>query len=108
MSFLQNMWSTAPEPMDPETAARMDALIDRLATLVVRRELAPAAIVVLESARPFTFAGSQALIFLEPLVRTFLPAADYDLFVKLLEDRERVEALVVAIESKDDQRREKP
>lgn len=101
MSFFRNMWSLETERLDPDTATRMDALVDRLATEVVRRRLAVPAIVVLESARPLTFVGNQALVFLEPLVRTFLSAPDYDLFVKLLEDRDRVEGLIAAIEAKD-------
>lgn len=101
MSFFRNMWSLETEGLDPETSARMDALVDRLATEIVRRRLAVPAIVVLESARPLTFVGNQALVFMEPLVRAFLAAPDYDLFVKLLEDRDRVEALIAAIEAKD-------
>lgn len=101
MSFLSNMWSLEAEPLDPDTASRMADLVERLAAEVVRRRMVTPALVVLESARPLAYAGSQALVFLEPLVRTLLSAPDYDLFVKLLEDRDRVEGLIAAIEAKD-------
>lgn len=101
-----NMWAVAPrEDLSPEEEARMAGLIERLAREVVRRELTPAAILALETARPLTFAGSQALVFLEPLVRLFLEVRDYDLFVRLCEDRDRVEELLLAIEDLDERRR---
>lgn len=97
---LANMWAMEPERLDPEDAARMSDLIGRVADQVVRRRLAPVALVVLETGRPLSFVGSQALVFLDPLVKLFLNVKDYDLFVKLLEDRDRVEQLIAAIEER--------
>lgn len=101
---LSHMWSLAPEPLDPELAERVNALIQRVAGEVVRRRLATPALLVLETAKPLSFLGNQALVFMEPLVRAFLPAPDYDLFVKLLEDRSRVERLIEVIEEREEAR----
>ncbi len=102
---LQNMWSLAPEPLDPTQGERVEALIQRVATEVVRRRLTAPAVLVLESARPLCFLGSQALVFLDPLVRAFLNAPDYDLLVRILEDRSRVERLIEVIEDLEEARR---
>ena len=101
---LSHMWSLAPEPMDPELSERVNALIQRVAAEVVRRRMATPALLVLETAKPLSFLGNQALVFLEPMVRAFLPAPDYELFVKLLEDRSRVERLILAIEEGEEAR----
>lgn len=100
-AFLRNMWALQPEPLDAHTLERLDGLVGRLADAVVRRGLATPAVLVLDSAQPLAFAGSQALVFLEPLVRAFLEAPDYDLLIRLLEDRDRVEALIEAIEARE-------
>lgn len=98
------MWSLAPEPLDEPTAERIGALIERLAAETVRRRLAAPVLLALESTKPLTFLGSQALVFLEPLVRTFLNPGDYDLFIRLLEDRAQVERLLEAIDAREDAR----
>ena len=103
---LGNMWSLEPEPLDPGLAERMEALIQRIAAEAVRRRLATVAVLALESGKPLSFLGSQALVFLEPLVRTFLDPPDDELFVKLLEDRSRVERLVEVLEDLEDARLE--
>jgi len=101
---LPNMWSLAPEPLDPRLAERTEALIQKVAGEVVRRRLAAPAVLVLETGRPLSFLGSQALVFLEPLVRAFLRAPDYDLLVRALEDRSRVERLIEVIEDLEESR----
>jgi len=101
---LQDMWSLAPEPLDPLLAERTEALIQKVASQVVRRRLAAPAVLVLETGRPLSFLGSQALVFLEPLVRAFLQAPDYGLLVRVLEDRSRVERLIEVIEDLEERR----
>ncbi len=63
------------------------------------------AILFLESAKPLSFLGSQALHFFEPLVRSFFSVPDYDRVALLLERRESLEDLLVRIEAKDDESR---
>lgn len=101
---LSHMWSMTPEPLAPELAERLEVLIQRVAGEVVRRRLASPALLVLETGKPLSFLGNQALVFLEPMVRAFLSAPDYDLFLKLLEDRSRVERLIEVIEEGEEAR----
>jgi hypothetical protein len=61
------------------------------------------AILLLESVKPLTFLGSQALLFFEPMVRAFFSVPEYDRVAALLERRESVEALLVRIEAKDEE-----
>lgn len=78
----------------------VDALIEKVADLVIRRRLAAAAIFLLESGKPLTVMGSQLLIFLDPILKLFLTLPDYELFIELLEDRDKVEQLICAIEAR--------
>jgi hypothetical protein len=60
------------------------------------------AIFFLESVKPLSFVGSQALHFFEPMVRAFFNVQDYERFALLMERRENLEALLVRIEARDD------
>lgn len=73
-------------------------LIRRVAEVVVARRMAVPAILFIESSRPLSFVGSQFLYFLEPVVRAFLPGDQFRRVAALLEDRDNVERLLVAIE----------
>jgi hypothetical protein len=64
------------------------------------------AILLLESMKPLSFLGSQALIFFEPMVRAFFTLPDYERVASLLERRESLEALMVRIEAKDERARQ--
>lgn len=59
------------------------------------------AILFLESTKPLSFLGSQALYFFEPFIRAFFTVPEYERFARLLERRETMEALLVKIEEKD-------
>ena len=95
-----------PAPAD-ERAAREgrtpedEALLERLATRVVAMRMTVPAILFLESSKPLSFLGSQALYFFEPMVRAFFSVPEYERFAQLLERRETMEALLVKIEEKD-------
>ena len=99
-----------PKASEPKAGAytpEEEALLDRLAELTVRHRMTVPAILLLESVKPLSFLGSQALLFFEPMVRAFFSVPDYDRVVALLERRESLEALLVRIEAKeDDMRRE--
>jgi len=60
------------------------------------------AILFLESVKPLSFVGSQALHFFEPMVTAVFTVPDYERFAALMERRENLEALLVAIERKDE------
>jgi hypothetical protein len=60
------------------------------------------AIFFLESMKPLSFVGSQAMHFFEPMVHAFFPVRDYERFAILMEQRENLEVLLVKIEARDD------
>jgi hypothetical protein len=59
------------------------------------------AIFFLESMKPLSFIGSQAMVFFEPFVRALFSVPEYDRFAGLMERRENLEALLVKIEHQD-------
>ena len=64
------------------------------------------AILFLESVKPLSFVGSQALYFFEPMVRALFTVPEYERFAALLERRDTLEALLVKIETRDDAERQ--
>jgi len=76
-------------------------LLDRLAEGIVGRHMTVPAILFLESMKPLSFVGSQALYFFEPMVRALFTVPEYERFAALLERRETMEVLLVRIEERD-------
>ncbi len=96
--------SEKPELSDRE-------ILTRLAEWIVERRMSAPAIVFLESHRPLSFVGAQAMIAASPLVEMFEPFfralvgpryqhAYYRRFAEMLEDRDTVERLIIEIERK--------
>jgi len=79
------------------------ALLEAVARKVVQMGLSVPAVFFLESTKPLSFIGSQALVFLEPFVKSIFNLASYDRFVALMEDRSNIEKLIQRIEDLDDQ-----
>ena len=84
-------------------------ILDHLASWVVRKRMTAPAILFLESHRPLSFVGSQAMIAASPFVHYFEPFLKgmmgpgfghraYKQFAEMMEDRDNVERLIVAIE----------
>lgn len=93
----------APKAADPRARTpEDDRLFDRIAEATVRYRMTVPAILFLESVKPLSFVGSQALYFFEPMVRAVFTIPDYERFAALMERRENFEALLVAIEQKDE------
>ena len=92
-TFGEVPWSVTPE--------RQAELIQKLAAKIVEMKLTAPAIFVLESSKPLSFIGSQALVFLQPVVQAVFPFKEYQEIAVMLEDRENVEKLIVAIEKLD-------
>lgn|GEM_PF-1625210 len=86
---------TAAAENSPEA---FDDLVAKIAKAVVDREMTAPAIMLIESMKPLSFLGNQLLIFLEPMVSLVVTSKDYYRFVRMIEDRENVEKLLVAIE----------
>jgi|UniRef100_A0A7C3Z0U7 hypothetical protein len=81
-----------------------EELIERVAKRIVELRLTPIAIVLLESAKPLSFVGSQVLVFFQPIVTSIFPLNSYEEFVRILEDRNNVERLIQMIENEENQR----
>jgi hypothetical protein len=74
-------------------------MIDHLAAKLCAWGLATPGIAFLEANKPFSFLGSQFLLFLQPLLSTFIQPALTDDYIALLGDRANVERLIQKLES---------
>jgi hypothetical protein len=80
--------------------------LERLAEFAVSRRMTVPAILFLESVKPLSFLGSQALYFFEPMVRALFTVPEYERFAALMERRENIEVLLVKIEDRDEKARQ--
>jgi hypothetical protein len=106
----------APEPgasappaargAERERTAEDEALLDRIATAIVRWGMTVPAVFLLESSKPLSFVGSQFLHFLSPIVHTVLDARELDRLAVMLERRDTVEALILRIEALEEARKQ--
>ncbi|MCK5130979.1 MAG: hypothetical protein KAR40_02375 [Candidatus Sabulitectum sp.] len=87
-----------PEDYNSDTPEEIDDLVKKIARKIVERDLTVPAIIFLESIKPVSFLGSQMLVFANPVVSLLVQSGDYYRFVRMIEDRENVEKLTVAIE----------
>ncbi len=85
---------------EPLTERQLE-LLERIATFVVRRHMQVPALVVLESAKPLNYVGSQAMAFFEPMVRALFDAAEYGELRAILERRHSIETLIRKIEEQE-------
>lgn len=76
-------------------------LLDRVAMAVVQRRMTGPALVVLESLRPLNYVSSQFMVFLEPLVGSFVSTRDYDRMAQVLERRETLQVLIDKLEARE-------
>jgi hypothetical protein len=74
------------------------AIVSRLAAGVARRGMAVPAILALEMHRPLSWVASQAMHMLAPIVTMILPAREWRIVARMLERREAIEDVIVAIE----------
>jgi hypothetical protein len=77
-------------------------LINRLASEIVERNLTAPAIFLLEMGRPFTFIGSQVMVFLEPIIQSIFNIKIYNHIRLMLEDRKNLDELLLRIEDYDE------
>jgi hypothetical protein len=80
------------------------ALFERLARWIVERRMETPAILFLESVRPLSFVGAQAMHFLQPLASVLFTGPDYARLARLLEERENLAILLSTIEVEADRR----
>jgi hypothetical protein len=81
-----------------------DAALEQIARRVVQEKLAPAAIVMLESARPVSFIASQAVIMTTPFVGGFIEPLHLERYATLFGDRAFIERLISRIEELESER----
>ncbi|OIO59249.1 MAG: hypothetical protein AUJ47_10695 [Candidatus Marinimicrobia bacterium CG1_02_48_14] len=77
------------------------AILTRVAQKIVDRGMMVPAILALEMMKPLSFIGSQALVFVGPILTAFVRAQTYYELTELLEDYHNVEFLVCEIERLD-------
>jgi hypothetical protein len=104
--FFRNAFAIEPEEQqlyseEDIPAERKQALLAKLAQEIVDRRLAVPAIMLLETVKPLSFLGSQALIFIEPIVQSIFSFKNYREVTLMLEKRENVELLLQEIEQRD-------
>ncbi len=81
-----------------QTTPEKRETLDRLAEKIIERRLAAPAILFLESSKPLSFLGNQAMVFFQPIVQTIFNFKTYDDIMDLLEDRDNIEYLLKKIE----------
>lgn len=85
------------KPLTPEE----EAILDKIARKVVAWRMTAPAIMFLETSKPLSFLGSQAMVFLEPIIQSLFSFKDYDTVRKMMEERQNVERLLLKIEQFD-------
>ena len=90
--------ASSVEAMTPDDRA----LLERVATRVVELHMEVPAILALETGRPLSVLAGQTMHFFEPLATTLLPIVDYRRLARLVEQRNAIEELIHAIESRAD------
>ncbi len=82
------------------------AFLDRLSQWIAERRMATPAVLFLESVKPMSFVGSQAMVFFEPMVKALFTGHGYTRFAALMEHRENMEVFLQRIEAADRNRQE--
>jgi len=73
-------------------------IVDRLAREIVRRRLTTPALFALEMGRPLNYIGSQAMVFMQPIVSVLFDTEGYEAFARFMEQRKSVDYLCDRIE----------
>lgn len=95
---LKDAFALPPEGEKPKLTPRQQEILDKLAQKVVVWKMTVPAIMFLETAKPLSYVGSQAMVFFEPMVKAVFNVAEYDEVRILMEDRRNVEELLTRIE----------
>lgn len=80
---------------------RKEELIGKFAQEIVDRRLSVPAIMFLETVKPLSFLGSQAMIFFEPIIQAIFAFKSYKEIYLLLEKRDNIELLMQEIEKRE-------
>jgi hypothetical protein len=99
------MWAMKDRQDDKRPLPEHREIMDRFAARIVDWRMTAPAILFLESAKPLSFLGNQALVFFQPIVQSVFNFKTYDEFIEILEDRENLEYLLLKIEEVESERR---
>lgn len=83
------------------------ALLEKVAVMVARRQMATPAIMFLESVRPLNFIGSQAMTFFQPILGLLVNTKEFELLSRIFEKRKSIDILIELIERKETEREDK-
>ena len=92
------MWAMKDKKGDDRPLEQHREIMDRFARRIVDWRMSAPAILFLESAKPLSFLGNQALVFFQPIVQSIFNFRTYDEFTEILEERENLEYLLLKIE----------
>ena len=99
------MWAMKDHEKQEARREEHREVMDRFAAKVVDWRMTAPAIMFLESSKPLSFLGNQALIFFQPIVQSIFSFKSYDEVAEILEDRENIEYLLCKIEELEAERR---
>jgi hypothetical protein len=86
-----------------ELTERQEELLEKVAHRVVDMRVSAMAIFLLESTKPLSFLGSQAMVFFEPIIQPIFNFKDYKTVTEMIENRDNVEHLIRRIEMLQDE-----
>lgn len=84
-------------PLTQEEQGWLALIADR----VVKRRLAAPAVLLLQSAKPVNFVGSQVLVFFKPIISMVFAPDRCDQAAELISRRQSIEALLQMIEERE-------
>lgn len=85
------------------SSERAAEVIEKISRYVVRKRMAPAALMTIESLRPLHGIGSQIMYFLAPFAEVIFNAKEYQEFAALLEKEEYIKLLLKRIDELDEE-----
>lgn len=98
------MWSLEPEALDADAETQAASVRQHLLDELAKRHLSGVALLVLESCRPFSNIGSQAMAFFEPMVRIFLGSSSWPVVRRMLANGPMVDEFISRLEQGMDER----
>ena len=98
------MWAMKDRGEEKRPLPEHREIMDRFAAKIVDWRMTAPAILFLESAKPLSFLGNQALVFFQPIVQSLFNFKTYDEFIEILEDRDNLEYLLLKIEELESER----
>ena len=91
------MWSMEEE-RSPEEQPELNEVMDRVASGITERHLGIPALWMLESVKPLSFIGSQAMVFFSPIAGLFGDGRTYGALTRIFASRELTENFIDTIE----------